>query len=210
MRSKLYELLVVVTLAGLVSIGMLQGGRTWETVIFSLTLGVLLVAILLAIGATVERRKFWLAFAVAAGSYLAFAHVADENDVVPRRDGPEFTTRVLCWTVQQLHDDLSPEEVRTDLGGGGLGGGLFSVGVFDDVARIPAVDEGNDDDPFGPAGKPDILGITVRQGRGVQVVEPPDLNSQFRIGHCGWALLFGWLSGHLATWLSRRSVPRPT
>lgn len=212
---------MVVSIVCLVTMGMVQGGRMWETVIFSLTLGGVRLGVVFAIGMTAERRQFWLGFAVAAGSYLAFVHLADNYGAIPRRDGPEFTTRVLFWSVQKLHDDLSPDIVRM-AGRGNMSGGMFSVADIgpDGPSRVFKIDQGGGLSP--DAGmtdlvpgrmsrmyQPDSATSGTTTGFAMQIMstgEPLDLTPQFRIGHCGWALLFGWLGGHLSSWLCRRSA----
>jgi hypothetical protein len=65
----------------------------WDSALFSLTLGLLLVAALLAIHRTGARRAFWMGFALLGWSYLGLA-------LVPSTESRLITTRALAYLDQ--------------------------------------------------------------------------------------------------------------
>ncbi len=74
-RFNIASLLVVVLILGIGFAALRESSDLWDGGIFSLTLGVLLVSILLAIHRGDARRAFWLGFALFGGGYLVLSLV---------------------------------------------------------------------------------------------------------------------------------------
>ena len=69
-RFTIASLLVVVLLVAVGFAALRESNETWDSGLFTLTLGVLLVSILLGIHRTESRRAFWLGFALFGCGYL--------------------------------------------------------------------------------------------------------------------------------------------
>ena len=63
-RFHLGTLVILVLLLGIGFAALRESNDTWDSSIFSITLGVLLISILLAIHRTEKSRAFWLGFAL--------------------------------------------------------------------------------------------------------------------------------------------------
>ena len=67
-----------------------ESNEIWDSGLFTLTLGVLLISILLAIHRTESRRAFWLGFALFGWSYLGLS-------LVPSIESRLMTTKALAY-----------------------------------------------------------------------------------------------------------------
>jgi cytochrome bd-type quinol oxidase subunit 2 len=67
-----------------------ESNETWDSSIFSLTLGVILISVLLAIHRTEQRRAFWLGFALFGSAYLGLS-------LLPSIEPRLITTKVLTF-----------------------------------------------------------------------------------------------------------------
>jgi hypothetical protein len=94
-RFHLGTLLVMVLLVGVGFAALRESNETWDSSIFSITLGILLVSILLAIHRTEERRVFWLGFALFGSAYLGFS-------LVPSIEPRLITTKALAFLDSKL------------------------------------------------------------------------------------------------------------
>src|ERR1017187_6400229 len=70
-RFHLGTLVILVLLLGVGFAALRESNEIWDSSIFIITLGLLLISILLAIYRTDKRRAFWLGFAVFGSAYLA-------------------------------------------------------------------------------------------------------------------------------------------
>ena len=262
MRFRILELLIVVSIIcfSITSIG--QSTDWFETMFYSFTIGMILIAVAMSIARTGQRRCFWMAFAASTFLYLLLAHIpnfAENEDSFAyeyglprlRYDGPEITTQLLRYAYEKSRNcdlynvispsrnggggvfslqDASPSQQdsndpfggsdQSDSSRGGFGGGVG--GSFGGQ---------NSDDPFGGGvteadfkplidlirSKGDADGTTlpfppgtggIVSARGIVSVrrEIEDDFAQFmRIGHCSWALLIGWVSGHFCMFIASRS-----
>ncbi len=84
---------------------------TWDRIIFSITLGFLLISILLAIHRTEKRRAFWLGFALFGSAYLGLSLVPSiEPRLITTKSFAHFDSRVpdrasvISW---QASNDVS-------------------------------------------------------------------------------------------------------
>ena len=201
MRFRLLELFVVVGVIAFATVSLKRADPLFETLFFSFTLLVILVAFLLSIGRREAARAFWGAFAVTSGVYLVLAHVPDSDDLIPRHNGPEITTQVLRLAYDWLRSDTFSTNFSLEAGG------FFSVQDRKVDAREP-------DDPFGATaeGEPDFgsrtsppANLSLVFGSGQRVISSGDSISFMRIGHSAWALLLGWLAGHFTWFVYERS-----
>ncbi len=201
MRFRLLELFVVVGVIAFATVSLKRADPLFETIFFSFTLLVILVAFLLSIGRREAARAFWAAFAVTSGVYLVLAHVPDSDDLIPRHNGPEITTQVLRLAYDWLRSDTFSTIFSFEAGG------FFSV-------QERLVGSRELDDPFGAdaEGEPDFVSSTSPPanlslvfGSGQRVISSGDSISFMRIGHSAFALLLGWFAGHFTRFVYERS-----
>jgi hypothetical protein len=178
-RFSLRQLLGLVTFVAIACGGLVRPSPTSASAIFTLTLAVLLVAVLAAVGRKGSQRAFWIGFAIAGWGYLWLAHWPDDERYFTNRswelqtNGPLLTTKLLRLAHNALHP---PPD------GGFGGGGFFSIPV---------------EQTGGPAR---ALGLPFAQfspPRPMPVDYEANLNAFMRIGHSLWALLFAYLGGLL-------------
>jgi len=183
------ELLAFVVFVALACAGFLQPSPLMASVVFSLTLAILSLAILAAVGKSSSARFYWIGFALAGWGYLWVAHWPDEGQygIMPQwklqANGPLLTTKLLRSAFTALHPP--PENYRRSFGMGGMGGGFMSVppeGVVHGLEPLLAQMGG-----MGGLQRPAPDGPSYEQ-----------MESAFlRIGHSLWALLFAYLGGRL-------------
>ena len=89
-RFNIASLLVVVLVLGVGFAGLRESNEPWESGLFTLTLAVLLISILLAIHRTESRRAFRLGFALSGTTYLALS-------LVPPIESRLVTTKALAY-----------------------------------------------------------------------------------------------------------------
>ncbi len=88
-RFTIANLLVVVLFVSVGFAALRESSDLWDIGLFSLTLGVLLISILLAVHRTESRRAFWLGFAIFGSAYLALS-------LVPSLESRLITTKALA------------------------------------------------------------------------------------------------------------------
>lgn len=188
-QFSLRELLALVVFVALGCAGFLQPSPLMASAVFSLTLVILSVAILAAVGKSSSARFFWIGFAVAGWGYLWLAHWPDEGPLglVPHWElqttGPLLTTKLLHSTFTTLHPP--PENYHRSFGMGGMGGGFMSVppeGVDHGLPPLLAQYGG-----MGGFQRPASDGPSYEQME----------SAFFRTGHSLWALLFAYVGGRL-------------
>ncbi len=69
-RFHVGSLLILVLVLGVGFAALRESNETWDSSVFSITLGVLVISILLAIHRTERRRAFWLGSALFGAAYL--------------------------------------------------------------------------------------------------------------------------------------------
>ena len=89
-RFTIATLLVVVLLLAVGFAALRESNETWDSGLFTLTLGVLLISILLGVHRTEARRAFWLGFALFGLVYLALS-------LVPSIESRLITTKALTY-----------------------------------------------------------------------------------------------------------------
>jgi len=74
-RFHLGTLVIIVVLSAVGLAPLRESNEIWDSGVFSITLGVLLISILCAIHRTKKRRAFWLGFALFGSAYLGLSIV---------------------------------------------------------------------------------------------------------------------------------------
>ncbi len=69
-RFHLGTLVILILVLGIGFAALRESNETWDSIMFSITLGVLVISILLAIHRTERRRAFWLGSALFGAAYL--------------------------------------------------------------------------------------------------------------------------------------------
>ena len=96
-RFNIASLLVVVLLLAVSFAGLREATELWDSGLFTLTLGVLLISILLAVHRTEKRRPFWLGFALFGSAYLGFS-------LLPLIESRLITTKALAYVDSKVPD----------------------------------------------------------------------------------------------------------
>jgi hypothetical protein len=89
-RFHLGTLVIVVMLLGIGFAALRESNETWDSSIFSITLGMLLISVLLAVHRTESRRAFWLGSSVVGWTYLGLT-------LVPSIESRLITTKWLAF-----------------------------------------------------------------------------------------------------------------
>jgi hypothetical protein len=95
-------ILVLVLAVGLAALR--ESSDNWDSPIFTLTLGALLVSILLAVHRTARKRAFWVGFAIFGAGYLGLT-------LVPSIESRLLTTKALAYL-----DSLVPRWIPAGTG----------------------------------------------------------------------------------------------
>jgi len=124
-RFHIGTLVILVLVLGVGFAALRESNDLWDSSIFSITLGVLLISILLAIHRTEKRRAFWIGFALFGSAYLWLS-------LFPSIESRLITTRVLAFldsnmprsNAEALYDLLvannsQPNALYLDNGNGG-------------------------------------------------------------------------------------------
>jgi hypothetical protein len=90
LRFNIANLLLVVLVLGIGFAALRESNDLWDSGLFTLTLGALLLSILLAIHRTESRRAFWIGFALFAWGYLTLS-------LVPSIEPRLVTTKALAF-----------------------------------------------------------------------------------------------------------------
>ena len=96
-RFRIGTLLVLIIALGVGFAALRESNDTWDSGVFTLALGALLVSILLAIHRTEKRRAFWLGFALFGWAYLGLS-------LVPPIDSRLITTKALALLESRISD----------------------------------------------------------------------------------------------------------
>src|SRR5271157_4920461 len=89
-RFHIGTLVILVLLLGVGFAALRESNETWDSSIFTLTLGVLLISILLAIHRSGSSRAFWLGFALLGSAYLGLS-------LFPSIESRPITTKALAY-----------------------------------------------------------------------------------------------------------------
>jgi len=192
-RFHIGSLVLLVLLLGIGFAALRESSDLWESGLFTLTLGVLLISILLAVYRTESRRAFWIGFGVFGWTYLGLT-------LVPSIESRLLTTKGLAFINSKI-----PRSIPNGVGlayeyydnDGDMD--LYFVknsrrialyrnqgnGAFQDVTRTVGLDYGTNNDTIS-------LNIPSRLWlRG-------SAENFMRIGHSLFALIAAFVGGHLS------------
>ena len=96
-RFHIGTLLILVLILGVGFAALRESNETWDSSIFSLTLGMLSVLILLAVHRTEKKRAFWLGFALFGWTYVGLS-------LVPSIESRLLTTKALAYLDSNVPD----------------------------------------------------------------------------------------------------------
>jgi hypothetical protein len=96
-RFRIASLLVLVLFQGVGFAALREADDLWESGVFTLTVGALLVSVLLVIQSTERRRAFWIGFALFGWGYLGLTSI-------PSIGSRFLTTRALTYLDSKLWD----------------------------------------------------------------------------------------------------------
>jgi len=186
-RFHIGSLLILVLLMGVGFAGLREANDLWDSGVFTLTLGVLLVAILFAVHRTESRRAFWIGFALFGWSYIGLASI------------PQVASRLLTSKALAYLDSKVPGRDIVIQAVWGTPSNSFAV--FSPDGKLLAND-----------GQGAIRIWDAATGRRLSAWGG---TSEFfvRIGHSLLALIVAWLGGRISGLLfvrSRAADTRPS
>src|SRR5208337_4118511 len=123
-RFHIGTLVILVLLLGFGFAALRESNETWDSSIFSLTLVVLSISILLAIHRTDQRQAFWLGFALFGSAYLGVS-------LIPSIEPRLITTKELTFL-----DSKVPRSIPAGFAG-------FDLIVTDSQPNALYVNKGN-------------------------------------------------------------------
>jgi hypothetical protein len=179
-RFRIASILVLVFYAAL-AIGALRAADDyWQSGLFGGTLLVLLVAVLLAIHRTSDKRAFWLGFAIFGWTYLGASLVPPVESRLP-------TTRCLAYLDSKVPGRMT----------------VWDDQISSNIRVIDATPSNNlQSFSVRPVGRTILTDLTDRL-----VLRGPSSGTManfLQIGHCIIALLMAFLGGQLSRFLQGR------
>ncbi len=112
-RFHLGTLLLMVLLAGVGVAALRESNATWDSSIFSLTLGMLSISILLAVHRREARRAFWLGFALFGSAYLGLS-------LIPLIEPRLITTKALAFLDSKIPRSIPAGIAYSDFDNDGM------------------------------------------------------------------------------------------
>jgi len=112
-RFTIAGLLVIVLFVAVGFAGLREASDLWDSGLFTVTLGILLISILLAVHCSVSRRAFWIGFALFGWIYLGLS-------LVPSIESRLLTTKALAYLDSQVPGRF-PTVYTVQLAGTGSG-----------------------------------------------------------------------------------------
>jgi len=192
-RFTIANLLVVVLFVAVGVAALRESSDIWDSGLFSLTLGILLISILIAVHRTESRRAFWIGYALFGWIYVGLS-------LVPSVEPRLITTRALSYLDSKVPGrSLKIARVRHSVSWSyrSPGNEVQDVAFSMDGSRLATSSQGNVWVWDATTGK--LLG----GWRGTT-------DNFVRIGHSLFALLVGWFGAQLSRYLcpaSRSSEP---
>ena len=109
-RFNIASLLGVILVLGVGFAALRESSDLWESGLFTATLGVLLISILLAVHRTESRRAFWLGFALFGWIYVGLS-------LIPTIEPRLITTKALAYLHSKVPRSISAGIVDVDIDG---------------------------------------------------------------------------------------------
>ena len=209
LRFHIGALVILVLLLGIGFAALRESNEIWDSSIFSLTLVVLAISILLGIHRTEKRRALWLGFALFGWIYLGLT-------LIPTIESRLITTKALTF--------LDSKMPRSNPAGAGLGYfeygsngdmDLFIVNNSQPIALYRNRGNGTFEDVTSAAGS--TTAWFLNSLAGPALTGPSGTTENFvKIGHSLMALIAALLGGQLSKYLrtkkpngSSAPVPAP-
>jgi hypothetical protein len=189
-RFHLGSLVILVLLLGVGLAALRESNETWDRGIFSITLGMLLISLLLAIHRTDQRRAFWLGFALIGWSYLGLSLILSIESRL-------ITTKGLAFVDSKVPRSISRSEALYDL-----------LVANDSQPNTLVLNKGSGDwiaDVTDAGSNPTIF-RNVLAGRTLTGFGTTE--NFIRIGHSLFAVVVALLGGQLSRNLSAKNAPR--
>ncbi len=196
LRFKIANLLAIICILSVGFAALRESSDLWESGVFTLTVGVLLISILLAVHRTAKKRALWLGFALFGSAYVGLS-------LLPSSQYRLITTKALVFLDSKLPRSMPAGLAYFDYDNDGSidvivsNHFLTSVnGTLDDLTTVPgAIPAVNPAPSFWDR----LLGILPTRSSGTT-------ENFVRIGHSLFALAVGWLGGCISR---RLSTSRP-
>jgi hypothetical protein len=187
-RFHLGTLVMIVLLLGVGLAALRESNEIWDSSVFSITLVMLSISILLAVHRTEKRRAFWMGFALFGWIYLGLS-------MAPSIESRLLTTKALAFVDSKVVRPISGSEALYDLlvANAWLPNALaINTGNGDWIEDVTAATGSN------PARFTNILGGTSLAGFGTT-------ENFFRIGHSLFAVVAAFLGGRLSKYLHTKN-----
>jgi hypothetical protein len=186
LRFNIASLVGVIVILGVSFAALRESSDIWERSVFTLILGVLLIAILLAVHRTESRRAFWIGFALFGWIYLGLS-------LVPSIESRLIATKGLAY----LHSKLSERSLKINTV---RHSGSWSFAHRKQVQNLSNNSAGDDGIVVGH----EVWLFDSTNGR-LRNAWSGTTENFVRIGHSLFALLAAWLGGQLSRRLYRSS-----
>jgi hypothetical protein len=191
-RFNIANLLVVVLFVAVGFAALRESSDLWDSGLFTLTLTVLLVSVLLAVHRSESRRAFWLGFALFGWGYLALSFV-------PSIESRLMTAKALAYLDSKIPGRfIAVSHIRFSLTGSASLNN--SASLNDEVRNLAFTEDGN----VLATSRPGVVGLwdattgKLLGGWGVTT------ENFVRIGHSLFALLVAFVGGQLSRHLCAR------
>jgi hypothetical protein len=193
-RFNIANLLVSIFILGLGFAALRESSDLWESGVFTVTIGVLLISILLAVHRIEKRRAFWLGFAAFGSAYLALS-------LTPSIETRLITTKMLAYLVDSRASGR-PLKIATIRHSGNwrLPPGIGSGSPSDQIQSAVFTPDGSQ---MATASHGQVRLWDVATGKRLGGWSGTTENF-VRIGHSLFALLAGWFGGKLSRHLYAR------
>jgi len=199
LRFNIASLLALILVLGVSFAALRESSDLWDSGLFTLTLGVLLVSILLAVHRRESRRAFWIGFALFGWIYLGLS-------LVPSIESRLITTKALAFLDSKVHRSIPAGLGYLDYDNDGRLD-LYVVNNSQPNALFRNKGNGTFEDVTAVAG----LNPTGRQTRFPNILAGPWLTgfgtteNFVRIGHSLLAFTAALLGGQLSRYLHTKN-----
>jgi hypothetical protein len=202
-RFHLGTLVILVLLMGVGFAALRESNGTWDACLLSITLGVLLISILLAIHRIEKRRAYWLGFALFGWIYLGLS-------LIPSVESRLITTKALAFLDSKVPRSSPAGFVYTDFDNDGkldlyvannsqphaLYPSKGTV-VFEDVTAYAGLNPAGNQEKG--SGTLYLNNLYVNNSAGLWLRGSVGTTENFmRIGHSLMALIAASLGGHIS------------
>jgi hypothetical protein len=178
LRFNIADLLAIIFVLGVGFAALKEPSDLWESRLFTLIVGVLVISTHLVIHRAESGRAFWLGFALFGWTYLVFS-------VVPSIESRLLTTKALTYVDSKVPGRSTTIKIYTTINSG-FGSNRVQSAVFGQTGNQPATPS---------QGLGWVRDLTSSRFRGGWNGTTENF---VRIGHSLLALLAGWIGGLLS------------